>query len=191
MKNLLKKSGIKYCLIPSFNGKYEKLQGKEIVDEVNPFAVLAKNGSMIDRMVDSEILERFDDTYEIIAGNHFDMDINEETRKGLLDILVVPLISRILCYHAAQSENSTAVRLLSGVIGVPLEFLRFVAAIGLTLAVSPLLIIVHLLIAGVGKERFRQKMNAVNEKLSDFKESVFGKGADEKCSLVNEKTVTP
>ena len=44
-------------------------------------------------------------TWDALIGNHFDFKLRRETRKGLQDILLFPLLSRYLLYLVFASKK--------------------------------------------------------------------------------------
>ncbi|MDP1603703.1 MAG: hypothetical protein Q8M03_10610 [Legionella sp.] len=134
-------SGIVYCLAGN-----NPCQGKEMIDSTV--------GNNISRVFKSDLdfLSGLNATFNILVGEHFDLFLkgrhnNQGGAKGVLDFLILPLLARKLIadtYLDEQKEN-TFTNTLAWAIAVPIEIARFSAGIALTLLLSPIVALVHLI----------------------------------------------
>jgi len=95
MKNIFCYSGIKYIYTND-----PSLLFQPMIDNPNPFSVL----NQFDHACLS-FWERVVLTNRVIMGKHFDWYLTGSGCKGLLDLLIFPLVSRILLYHMALEQN--------------------------------------------------------------------------------------
>lgn len=88
-----------------------------------------------------------EDTFRILLGVHYPYHPEQKGRKGVLDLLIFPLISRRL-YSIYQQPDSRALRIAFAVLTAPIfalfEFARYALAALLTLALVPVVALVHL-----------------------------------------------
>jgi hypothetical protein len=149
-KNWLRASGIKYQL-PIFNPLSYSSYKRNIVDVLNPFDLLIEDSSYpLARIYRKGFWQGIADTYNILIGKHYDVNLSGHGRKGLLDVLIFPVIARRLSYMSYAYDDSRPFnkgsllwRIPLGVVGGILEIARGALAVGLTLACSPLVAIVQ------------------------------------------------
>jgi hypothetical protein len=126
--------------------KKQPLQPK--VDSLNPFdAIIENRKHPFARIIRESFLVGIADTYEVLVGNHYDIYLTGKGRKGVLDILIVPLIGRWLMGIAFNPRYGTPVRVLAGIPAFILEILRGLLGSFLTLCFSPVVAVVHLVLA--------------------------------------------
>ena len=101
-------------------------------------------------------------TYVILVGCHYDLNVKgyfdaRGGSKGILDILIFPLIARKLIADAHLPENryNPFSRMLAVVVGLPLEITRLLLGITLTIVVSPLVLYIHVMKLSCGFEPMR------------------------------------
>ena len=121
-------------------------QGKEMLDSTV--------GDNISRAFKSDLdyLSGLCTTFNILVGTHFDIYLkgrhnNQGGAKGVLDFLILPLLTRKLIadtFLDEQKEN-TFTNVLAWAIAVPIEIARFGAGLFLTLLLSPIVALVHLI----------------------------------------------
>ena len=107
---------------------------------LNPFTeVPGKELSLQDHLIeyiDNDI--SIGSTLELFWGNHYEGNL----KKGILDLLILPLLSRELINHSIK-ETEKASEALTGtlafLIAMPVEALRFVVAVGLTILSIPIM----------------------------------------------------
>lgn len=93
--------------------------------------------------------EAIDTTYELIVGNHYDNSLlgarGKELSKGVLDFTLLPLIARKLSADAfyIPEEMSDTAFILSLALAIPIELGRFSVGISLTIALIPVVAILH------------------------------------------------
>lgn len=126
-------SGITYA----FAGVLSSCQGREMLD-VTFLENLKKKYKG-----DSYLLGSIGSTFEVLYGSHFDMTMKGESEtfggaKGALDFTLLPLISRKLIADGAQTNNCG-----NYIIAAPLEIIRFLAALAITIVLIPVVIAVH------------------------------------------------
>ncbi|MCE3237852.1 MAG: hypothetical protein K0R24_833 [Gammaproteobacteria bacterium] len=138
-KNWLKKSGIKYSL-----ARGRSFQGQEMIDSLDPLdRVIEHPKYRLARIYRDDIWTGIIDTYHVLLGNHYDLYLTGGGRKGVLDLLIFPVISRRLIGFAYANEYHISLSLFAGIIGYVLEIPRGLLAISLTLALSPVVAFVH------------------------------------------------
>ena len=101
---------------------------------------------------DMTFFQRVSSTYDIILGKHYDINIDNKTdseemgRKGALDYLILPLLSRKLMhdgYKPAKGITLANVSLLA--IALTIEAARVGTAFALTALLIPVIALVHAL----------------------------------------------
>lgn len=139
-----KNSGITYCLLKP----HHPLQGKEMLD--------ATVGSSIHTAFKSDLnfLSGLNATFNILVGEHFDLSGKGSSAKGVLDFLILPLLARKLIADTCLPERQgiTFINALAFAIAAPIEIARFGAGIALTLLLSPIVALVHLIKACLPKQ---------------------------------------
>lgn len=131
-----KESGIVYCL-----AGFSTCQGKEMIDHtVTENVRYAFNRNL-------DYFSGLDATFEILVGDHYDLYLNGNGAKGVLDYLIFPLVSRKLIADTYLQEKmeSYIFNALAWMVAIPLELARFSAAIALTLLLAPIVAFVHLI----------------------------------------------
>jgi len=157
-KRWFAKSGIRYLLIPHGHN-FQELGGTEMIDTINPFTqVIEDPEHPLARIYREDVWQGFVDTFEILIGNHYDLSIEGKGRKGLLDILILPVISRRIIYHWVEvsglnnqnNQDHIIIRLLKACILFPLLIPAGIVEIGrgllagvLTFVAAPFVIGVH------------------------------------------------
>ena len=94
------------------------------------------------------------DTYNVITGNHYTNSVDSFTGNkyvytyGVLDILIFPLIARALITwgegRGKDGHHQSFGSSLCGSLGMILELPRFILGAALTLALSPIVALVHI-----------------------------------------------
>jgi hypothetical protein len=134
LKNWLKKSGINPMVKVIENPKY-------------PLA----------RVYRDSVFQGIVDTFDVLMGNHFDFDNNGSGRKGVLDILILPLISRkiffefisTMAWNPAEPKMTFKKGLrffgleIAAIPAAIIEVSRTVLGLALTLAITPVVVGVH------------------------------------------------
>lgn len=121
-----KYSGIGY---PSYTVDVN-LKGQEIIDNT----ILEQIKNLDSSIGASEI-------FNFLVGKHYSFGYQGEGSKGLLDLLIFPLISRVLIN---EFDNNKIIAPLALLIALPLEITRFSLAIGLTLLIAPIVTVSNL-----------------------------------------------
>lgn len=160
IKRGLSKSGIKYLL--AFGNP---LQGTDMEDSINPFNTVIENPLYPwARIYREGVLQGILDTFNILMGNHYEINLQGKGRKGVLDIFILPLISRFIIFKLVESflppanlpnrpPLSTRLRaalvmeawLIAAIPAAGVEVARTAAALVLTAVLSPLVLAVHAL----------------------------------------------
>lgn len=141
----LKKSGTHYTSCHRSDAQY----GQAVIDSLNPFDVILESERYpMTKIYRSDFCDGFMDTYDIFMGRHY---FTSEGRKGLLDILLFPLVARHLAEwlssYSPKSLTADVLSLIPTIVvictTVILEAARFLLGIALTIAVSPFIALVH------------------------------------------------
>ena len=134
----------------------------EMLDSLNPFEEITNPTIPHGWFYHSSLYRRLYDTYDVFTGNHYDLfNQRGQGRKGILDLLIFPVIARRLSAYAyIKDHKPTALRVLAGIIGYPLEVARHVTAIALTLVLSPIIMLFHGIVSIWGKSA-RKKIAAI------------------------------
>lgn len=156
----LRLSGIKYAgWVPKEKRNTIRV-GAEMVDDIDPLQVLREEenaGTILNRIMQTEFFSGLVDTYNVLVGRHFDFDVIGKGRKGVLDILLFPLLSRWLIGYAAgrlfgtdkegpehkPSAKDIGLAFVAGIPGILLEIPRHVLGVFFTIALSPVVLLVH------------------------------------------------
>lgn len=129
---------------------------------------MCQGNEMIDATVSKRIGEAFNKNlnyfsglnamYHIIVGNHYDLELTGRYdcnggAKGVLDYLIFPLFARKLIADSFLNErkNSVFFNALAFTVAIPLEIVRFSAAIALTLLLAPIVALIHIIKACLPK----------------------------------------
>lgn len=70
-------------------------------------------------------------------GDHYDLGYTGHGRKGLLDVLIIPLVSRRLMAYANDKDADFILGSAAFIVGAPLEIARFALGVSLTVALTP------------------------------------------------------
>lgn len=139
--NFFKGSGISHLFKPT---EAPHLLGREITDDLNFLGhVIEGKKGIMPHIRRSSFVTGIIDTFKVFTGDHYDYALTGQGRKGLLDVLLFPVVARRLIGFAANPKRHPITRLLAGLIGGLLEIPRIVLAVALTVAVSPIVGIVH------------------------------------------------
>lgn len=99
---------------------------------------------------DYYLLSALVSTYESIIGCHYDLYLRGGVNarggsKGVLDFLIFPLIARKLIadHWLPENWNNIFLKLLVWVIGFPIETIRVLTGIVLTIVLSPFVLLIH------------------------------------------------
>lgn len=116
----------------------------EVIDSLNPFdALIDLPEAPLSRIYNRTFFGRLSDTLAVLVGSHYDLDEQRQGRKGILDILIFPSIARRL--FSLIDYRITGFYALSIIIMASmLEVARFIIGAAITLALSPVIAIVHL-----------------------------------------------
>lgn len=140
MFNWLKKSGLKYNSIE----KSHALYGKDMIDSLNPFDAIVENREYpLARIYRTSLWTGISDTYDVIVGDHYDNGLRGTGRKGLLDLLIFPLVGRWLMGISNNPNNNLALRIIAGIPAYLLEIPRFILGTALTIPAIPFVALVH------------------------------------------------
>lgn len=92
-------------------------------------------------------------TFEILAGNHYDVFAQGHSYKGLLDLFILPLLARKLIannFPPTEEEQINKHFLQKNAewgmavsIALPIEIVRCAIAVALTIALLPVVTLVH------------------------------------------------
>ncbi|WP_149865274.1 hypothetical protein [Legionella saoudiensis] len=152
-------SGVTY----RFGGSDDPCQGKEMIDSLVSENIYKAWNSNLD--FQSALYA----AYEILMGEHYDLYFHGQNdcrggAKGALDYLIFPLVARKLITDFYSETNITLsiFNVLVWSIAVPLEVARFSAAVGLTLLLTPVIALVHLL-RGCFSENIQNPVNEVQQ----------------------------
>lgn len=147
IKKWLQKSGIKYntaTCIPN-SPDDDLLLGTEIEDSLNPFDDIIEDPAYpMARIYREDFWTALSDTYNVLVGKHFDIHLTGWGRKGILDVLIFPIIGRHLIGYSANQNSNFILAPIAKTIGYMLEIPRHILGVGLTLALSPIVAITHL-----------------------------------------------
>lgn len=139
----LKSSGIRYR------------DGREMIDSLNPLdEVIETRKNPMARIYRTSVWRGIFDTYNVLVGSHYNFkNKNGQTRKGILDLLLFPVIARRLMYLAYRPTPKWYMKLLvipAAVVGIPLEIIRGLLGIILTVPLSTVVVGIHTLTAYKG-----------------------------------------
>lgn len=119
-------SGIKYP-----RGGYFRA-GEEIMDMYPHELFIEKSRFPLARFYRTGFWQALSDTFYVIKGRHFDSDKRGYGSKGLLDLTVLPLISRKLQYWGHNPNTFKPFRTFALLTALPIEIVRNLSASGLT-----------------------------------------------------------
>lgn len=137
-KDWLKKSGIKYIYAGG-----RSFQGQEMIDDLDPLSeVVPYPDYPLARIYRRNLWMQLLDTYHVLVGDHYDLQLKGHGRKGVLDVLIFPVIARRLIAFASDHENYFLLRIPAGFFGGLLEMLRHFLGGVITLILSPIVTIV-------------------------------------------------
>lgn len=101
-------------------------------------------------------------TFELLIGTHY-LTSAEENSKGILDFLILPLLSRRLLADALREYEENPElnfkQTLAWLIGFPIECVRYTAAALLTVMLIPVVAVVHLIKACLPESMCLQEEN--------------------------------
>lgn len=156
------KSGITYCL-----AGYHPCQGREMID------ISVWQGIYNAFNDDYYLITALSETYNIILGEHFDLSLrgrytSHGGAKGLLDFLIFPLIARKLIanYFLPENKDNYFLKFVTIFIGFPLELSRILLSVGLMIAITPVVALIHWIKIGFSSSEERNRIRQVNESLS-------------------------
>lgn len=161
-----------------------------ILSDLDPPLDMApcKGKEMIDLLVTERIYQAFHhdyyletalfSTYEIIAGRHYDFGLKgrftaQGGSKGLLDFLILPLIARktfynfrLFCEEDPENINlyDFASLFCGSILAIMIEIARSFLAVALTIAVIPLMVVIHLLKLWILSEKTKQHLKFFDPK---------------------------
>lgn len=97
---------------------------------------------------DFDFFEALAATYEAIVGNHYDLttkdeDDNTQGAKGVLDLFIFTLLSRKLITDYFSKDRHKIINVASWIIAIPLELLRGIIGLVLTILLIPIVAAVH------------------------------------------------
>ncbi len=154
-KNWLKKSGIKYSL--AHNSAF---QGQEMIDFLNPLGrVIEHSEYPMARIYRKSLWTGIKDTYHVLMGNHYDLFLTGNGRKGVLDLLIFPVISRRLIGFAYSNEHHISISVAAAIIGYALEVPRGLLGISLTFVLTPFVAIFHVGAYFLKKKELRENIH--------------------------------
>jgi hypothetical protein len=159
----MQRSGIRYVLAPS-----NPVNGTEMMDSLNPFRKIIENPRYpLARLYRTTTVHQgLRDTFDLLIGNHYDLHITGKGRVGILDIFLLPLISRKIIYNLTDSVKNMAINFNNGdaessifndvimalrattwfVLAIPavaIETARFLVAATITAFLSPIVLAVY------------------------------------------------
>ncbi|MCE3237850.1 MAG: hypothetical protein K0R24_831 [Gammaproteobacteria bacterium] len=180
-KNWLKKSGVKYVRI---NGQ-RPLEGQEMIDSLTPWDPVIEHPEYpLARIYRESFWTGIKDTFNVLVGNHHDIGWSGKSRKGVLDLLIFPVIGRRLMRFTDNNlEDHMFLSLMVGSIGIIFEMSRIMLGGLLTLALTPVVAIVH---AWAYFENKKLKENLLYLKVITIPSGdskVFGEGTLPLCLL--------
>lgn len=129
--------------------------GEELLDEINPLKKVIEHPDYpLARIYRTSFFKGIKDTFSVLVGKHY---YSDKGRKGVLDLLIFPLIARIgvccangLLYDVINNNRDIVLQSLQVVafvvllaISLPLLAGRFVLGAALTLILIPVIAIVH------------------------------------------------
>lgn len=118
----------------------------------NPFRAFIENSNYpAARIYRESIWMGLLDTYKVFVGNHY----TGRLRMGIIDVLVFPVIGSALVKYAQRNDSPVA-----GFFGGILEICRGLIGAALTLAVSPIVLGIHL-IATPKARKLKNKLKQV------------------------------
>jgi hypothetical protein len=128
-------SGIIYSLTP----KKSKYRATEMMDVTITQSI--ENAFYNGRGIIAGIWRTFD----VLMGDHYDLRIKGYGKKGVLDVLIFPLLARRLLADCFLPERKFAIvkNICAFIIGISLELLRGLCAIIVTLILLPIIIAVE------------------------------------------------
>jgi hypothetical protein len=140
-KNWLKKSGIKHVRMA---GRFP-FEGQEMIDSLNPLEEVIEHSQYpMARIYRESLWTGIKDTFNVLVGNHHDMERRGKSRKGVLDLLIFPVIGRrLMGFTNYNLEDHMFLSLMVGIIGIIFEMSRIMLGGLLTLALTPIVAIVH------------------------------------------------
>jgi hypothetical protein len=95
---------------------------------------------------DRNFSNRLENAYHFFAGRHFDMQYTRIFPLGLIDISIVTILAAYLWRHAINQKEHLITRIPAAIIAAPILLARCVVAVICTLAVSPFIGLLHLLL---------------------------------------------
>ena len=157
--HFFRRSGI-YHLRKSDSKPY--LDGLEITDVINPFCYLVERLEpryKMARIYRTSFLTGIRDAFHILMGDHYDLNSTGTGRKGVLDLLIFPVIARRLMGFAFNPKHNVISRAIAFLPAVLLELARGIVGLALTLGVIPLVGLVRLFTL---RESLRLKRKALS-----------------------------
>ena len=134
-KEWLRQSGVK---------PFNHPDSPEIIDSLNPFdAVIEDPDHPMARILRNGVFTGIKDTYEVLVGDHYGP--YPKGRKGVLDLLVLPVIARHLINYSNTTELGP-ISIAAGFFGGLFELTRQLSAAALTIALTPVVASVHIIL---------------------------------------------
>ncbi len=115
--------------------------GSEKIDETVSQSILNAMNA------DLDIIGGIKATFDIIWGNHYSLSLEGKGAKGLLDLLILPLLARKLISDTCLAEHEETIlqNIMACIIAIPIELSRVGVAFGLTMILIPIITAVHLI----------------------------------------------
>lgn len=157
------------------------LEGMQMLDDLNPFAqVIETADHPMARIYRTSVWTGIKDAFHVLMGNHYDLAKTGKGRKGVLDLLIFPVIARRLLGYAANQERPVLVRAVMGTLGVLLEIPRAMLGIVLTIVSIPFVALVHLVTLPKAKELKQSLLEIQVAPVSEDKQDIV---SDDRCLL--------
>lgn len=160
VKTWLKKSGINYSLAGA-----RSFQGTEMIDSLNPFDVIIEDPEYpLAKIYRESAWTGIMDVWEILMGDHYDLYLTGHGRKGVLDLLIFPVIGRRLVGYSFEQTSNPILSFFARIVGYLLEIPRGILAGVLTFALSPIVGVVHLFAYFTAKRLYGEIHNRLKVK---------------------------
>jgi hypothetical protein len=151
LKDWFRNSGIKYLLVGHDSDKYRT----KMMDSINPMVKVIEDPDYpLARIYRDSVFQGIIDTFDVLVGNHYDFDNDGKGRKGVLDVLILPLISRrifgefiaLLAWNPEEPKMTFSKGLLllgleiAVIPAAVIEIARIALGIALTALLTPVVI---------------------------------------------------
>lgn len=93
---------------------------------------------------DDSLDDRVSKTYYIFAGRRIDIKNLGGFEYGLLDLTIIPILASYIWQFASDKNHNDLIRMLAYLISAPVLLAKTIAALCLTVAVMPLVLLTHL-----------------------------------------------